>query len=212
MIEKGSWSKELSEELDQMEYQTVLTGFINDISPLEIKKSQIKGNVCVIGQGTTFVERALICSPGTQFTRLKPEVKIVVCCDPAPFSSPQYLIDETVIALSRDNPIPKDTERKVIYFPYSSHILFPHFPNAFFDVVLMFRVFELKNQLKSGLFSEIDHVLKPGGFFIGSGSLPTEGVASFLPPGYNLIDQKQLSKLNLPFYPKHIGFIIQKSS
>ena len=146
----------------------VLAEFMATIRDLDLGAWHIRGHVLVGGQGA-FPERALVCTEESEFRRLRGSVASLTCCDPEFFTNPSLLLDIPVQSrFVSEKPIFRADV--VNDCRYNLQEVLPHLDSATLDTILFFRIPNLATQLNEGLFPEIARVLKPGGYFVGSGS------------------------------------------
>jgi len=207
----SEWFKQLSEgyESDLMYVDFAL---LNHIEPLGLTPEHIKGRVLVIGQAMAFPERTLLCTPESDFRRLRKGVLNIYCCDPDYFSSPKNHLD-----IPCDNTIfydhVPDPQPNTAYFELSSscNFLLRVAPD-FFDTVLMFRAVDTGKQIAEyGLVQQVAPHLKKGGYFICSGGeFPENPVKSFYHP-LALVRSVRLSDYSHGYpFEQNFGVILQK--
>lgn len=214
-IEHFTVGKQIVKKTEDEQYMTVFLQFAQTVAPLEIHEEHLAGKVMVIGQAMAFPERALVCSWESRFKNLRKEIHLLVCCDPELFTHPNHHFETPIDTNKIDirnvkTPIAAYTEG-------AGYALREYFPRNFLDTIMAFEIPDLSQQLDEGLINEIARVLKPGGFFMGSGSLHTDlyydNLANDASSSFRVVQQVNLrnpSHLGYPFYNHHRGVILQK--
>jgi len=209
---KERWTERLA---DICPFDYIFPAFLDHISPIGITPEQVRGNILVIGQAGTFPEKTLICTTGSSYQKLRPEVDAVYCCDPFSPFSPEIQLDIPFVDTISYREIPKPESNTAYYEHSSCYAFLPKTEPDFFDTVLMFRGVDTGAQIEeSGLVKAIAPHLKKGGYFICSGGrFPLTPSENFYDP-LNLVRSVRLEDFSdgYPFFPpnRNMGVILQK--
>jgi len=142
-------------------------GFAQTADPLEIDETQISGDWLVVGPGPLFPERLLLCSPETNFRKLRGNISSVTCCERQDSATIRFRIEGAVRYAIRD--IPRRELGLITVFDRSLQKSAEYLDDKSFNGVLSFRIPDLGYQFPE-LLPEITRVLKADGLYIGSGS------------------------------------------
>jgi len=185
-----------------------LKRFLMTIEKLGVSRSQIQGNVFVIGPGNTFPERALLFTPPEFKTTLKPDIDELSCCDSSyghldlPIELPTKILEPHV---------PPTHSRAIVNFYqfYSCEQVLKHRRGSI-DTILFLRIRNLERQLVGWLWDTMLKSMRSGGFIICSGGASSD---IQIPSGFEVIRLLNLPNPDYSSYeysPEHIGMILQK--
>lgn len=210
--EQETWLQQLNQEWFNDRW-AIEGSFLATIDQLRIRSEWIKGNVGVIGQASLFPERTLVCKP-PEFEQLRPEISTLICIDYELGTNPSHRLPDEDVQLFY-NPEDLDSSKRVFYSPLPAQMALPRITTGFFDALIAFQIVDLGKQLQEGLVEEIVKVLKPGGYFFGSGGLQIsrQDFLRTISPLSTPLDTLQLVDLPNPSYAgypfdEHMGFIM----
>jgi len=204
------WEREV--ELGRS-FENPLCSFAATISRLPIRKEDIKGHVLIGGHGPAFPERALVCSPDSNYKQIRNGVTSITCCDPEPFTNPHLRVSHPVEVCGHTEE-PKRGQGSFNYYPSSLQEALKGMCSGIFDTAMFFRIVNLQEQFPS-LLPLVAKVLRPNGIFTGSGDFDSEDkLRNLLEVEFDI---RSLALLPSPDYSgfryrTHIGFILQGNS
>jgi len=209
MGEGGSIWIERTEEAN-----SVIGEFAEDIAPLDIREEDIGGDVLIAGGGQAMPEIVFVGDPSHYFERLRAGVRTLTCCDCELLTSPEHHLepDYTVEFLGAGEA-PSPERGRVFYCPWSLQYFLRGIPEATFNCITFFRINRLYEQFDEDLIDLVARALKPGGVFIGSGSLKDEeAVRGMIGEKLDVETIRRLPNPSsgYPFRPAHIGFVLRK--
>jgi len=218
-----NWTSMIGECISDNQSFDLLRYFLDDISPLNLKSEQVKGNVAIIGQGHIFPERALVCTVASEFRKLSDRISLLACFDNVVGCDLSLLLDEPVIRYPETDKLSTFPRGAVVDYSYGAQAIlngmldFDPIDDNFFDTIMAFRIPDLGKQLyDQGLLPTIARVLKPDGHFIGSGG-SLEGHFGYSRidrlPNLRLIQSATLFPVTTggSFPGEHVGVIMQKT-
>jgi hypothetical protein len=197
MNERGSWMSSLADTIYSAESRLsgMYAHFVTTNRELDVQQSHIQGRVLVAGGADGHIERAIFCTPKSDFRTPNPEVTSVWATDSSnvlhahfrytwPFIAGHSLKIEDALSLNKS----------VISFPYALQDLLAECPENTFNVITFFGIIDFADQFDDDLSLLIERTLVPGGVFMGSG-----GTSNFSQEdGTNIANvRKTLSKRNL---------------
>lgn len=143
-------------------------------SKLTPNRDELRKTVVAAGIGYGFPERALVCTVGSKFRKVKPGIHKLICADPASFVDPELHLSTPVERRFMDHqqrkPSIESREKGANFYPYSLQELLPALDSESVDALIFFSIPSIEDQLQRELGELIERVLKPGGVFMGSGS------------------------------------------
>lgn len=176
-------------------------------------RTELRKTVVAAGIGTVFPERALVCTIGSRFREVKPDIHELICADPELFVDPEFHLSTPVEKRFLDRRQPKASiesrEKGVSFYPHSLQELLPALNPDSVNALIFFSIPNIEGQLKRGLGELIEIVLKPGGVFMGSGSFSQERVD--LHNGMTVEKAERFSDVDYTgTYSHHFGFLAKK--
>lgn len=182
-------------------------------SKLTPTRNELKKAVIAAGIGSVFPERALVCTIGSKFREVKPDIHELVCADPDLFVDPEFHLSTPVEKRFLDYQQPgssiESRQKRVSFYPHSLQELLPALNPDSINALIFFSIPSIEGQLKKGLGELIEIVLKPGGVFMGSGSFGQERVD--LHNGMTVEKAQRFSDVDhAGTYSHHFGFLARK--
>lgn len=206
-------SKEWVEQIEsECNFRYVYPEFLRHIVPIGITPEHIKGRVLVMGQAHAFPEKTLICTPQSDFEKLRREIDGIFCIDTAYPSSPETHLDIPCVNTVFFDKIPVPEPNTAYWELKSSYAYLPKVEFDFFDTVLFFRVVDVGQQIQEmGLVNLIAPHLKKGGHFIFSGGRFPENINENYFEPLNVLNLVKLSNYSDGFpFTNNMGVILQK--
>ncbi len=212
-----NWTTVIANQLEDR-YCSTLVEFLHSINRLAIKQEYLLGNIMVIGQAQDFPERTLLCTDKFH-GKLRANISLLACCDPELSTNPKGHLDANVEVSLTGEQLKSEPHGSIVYYHYGAKYAIDHFqiPSNFFHAILAFHLVDLAKQLHDGLFPAITRVLRPRGYFMGSGGMRVE------PDYYEIVSNDPANQMELlqhvrlpnPSYSgypfdDHIGVILQK--
>jgi hypothetical protein len=191
--------------------------FRDSIREINIPEDLGQGRILVSGGSVIINEKSLFCTPQSDYTEPNTGVSQVICVDSGrsfkPFSN---VFSWSFADLSNFQP-----DKKAIYYANLSLTDFlEEYPEVALNTILFMRIKDLSDQMDEYLFNLISAGLKPGGYFMASGS--SRGIFGDLNHDWlkdicqkyhlNLLSYKTLADVDnsgLPFLG-NVGFVVQK--
>lgn len=228
--EYNTWPARLAQQMED-ELAWVMTEhrsleyaseFLDVVAKLDIPEHAFQGKIGVIGQGSYFPERTLICSMESEFEQLKSNISLLTCFDTYIGSDPALFLDNEVHYSLRTNQLQKLPHGSVVSYRWGAQAVLNNsskqygpFPNNFFDCITAFRIQNLGEQMRSGLLESVARVLRPGGFFVGSGGAQ-ENLSMLDKASLEASSLKELHSTDLQLvtrfgsFSHHVGFVVKK--
>lgn len=184
-------------------------------SKLTPTRTELKKTVIAAGIGSVFPERALVCTIGSKFREVRPDIHELICADPASFVDPEFHLSTPVERRFLDHRSStaeasiESRQKGVSFYPHSLQELLPALNPDSVNALIFFSIPSLEKQFQTGLGELIECVLKPGGVFIGSGDFDQERVALH----NNMTVEKSEEFSNVDHagsYSHHLGFLARK--
>src|SRR3990167_1206431 len=86
-------------------------------------RTELKKTVIAAGIGPVFPERALVCTIGSKFHQVKPDIHELICADPELLVDPEFYLSTPVVKLFLDRRQPEPSvesrQKGVIFYPHS---------------------------------------------------------------------------------------------
>lgn len=143
-------------------------------SRLTFTRNDLRKTVVAAGIGNGFPERTLVCTVGSKFREVKPDIHELICADPAPFVDPELHLTTPVerrfVNHRQSVSSIESRGRGVSFYPDSLQELLPALDLDSVNALIFFSIPSIEEQLQKGLGELIENVLKSGGVFMGSGS------------------------------------------
>ena len=176
-------------------------------------RTELKKTVIAAGIGSVFPERALVCTIGSKFREVRPDIHELICADPESFVDPEFYLSTPVERRFLDRrqlePLIESRQEGVSFYPHSLQELLPALSSDSINALIFFSIPNLENQFQRGLGELIECVLKHGGVFVGSGSFNQEQV--ILHNSMTVEKSERFSDVDhAGTYSHHFGFLAKK--
>lgn len=170
MVLQESWTRELIRQADQFDTTQNNRRFLLAHEELNIDRSYIHGRVLVGGGGDGQIERAVLCTPESNFRQPYPEIMSIWATDDShpllgkhKYTWP-YFLGVTM-------PIEKalSARQSILSFGFDLKDLLVGVPQHTFDLITFFDIPDFADQLDDELLTLLKKTLAPKGVFMGSG-------------------------------------------